>query len=525
MTDSMKRVLIANRGEIALRILRSLHTMGLEGVAVYADSDAQSLHVRDADLAFPIGPPPSAESYLRIDAVIEAARRSHCQAIHPGYGFLSERGDFARAVEEAGLIFIGPQPENVDRFGNKVAAREALRDVGISPVPGSQGSVRDEDELESLVAAIGFPLMLKATGGGGGKGIRIVREAGELAAAWATARSEARNSFGSDAMFVERYLERSRHVEIQVLGDGRGGVLLFRERDCSTQRRLQKILEETPSPVMSADMRERLLSAVATTMSKNRYRSAGTLEFLLAEDGEVYFLEMNTRIQVEHPITEVTTGVDLVGEQLEIAGGKSLPPWRGDLDAVVVPSRGAAVEFRVNAEDPTRDWLPSTGTVTSLRWPSGPGIRVDSALEVGTVVTPYYDSLLAKVIAYGANRRAALARLRCALRECVIGGLVTNLPLGLALGSDPGLLEGKNHCQYLAERMRDPEFFPGTLGPDELALAAAAAAWLWREGSKGGAVDPSRDGARNGSLQVDAASRGQWRLEPGQCLPYWCESP
>ncbi len=500
--------------------------MGLEGVVVYSECDAGSLPVRSADLALPIGPAPSAESYLRGDALIAAARRADCQAIHPGYGFLSERAEFARAVEDSGLIFIGPRPDSIERFGDKVAAREALREVGIPPVPGSRSPIDGEDELRSVARSVGFPLVLKATAGGGGKGIRVVRNEADLVASWNLARSEAKSSFGSDAMVVERYLERARHVEIQVLGDGRGGVQVFQERDCSTQRRLQKILEETPSPALLEDARERLLTAAAAIMSKSRYRSAGTLEFLLTEEGELHFLEMNTRIQVEHPVTEMTTGIDLVREQVEIAGGKSLARWTGDLDAVAVPARGAAVEFRVNAEDPTRDWLPSTGTVTALRWPSGPGIRVDSALEVGTVITPYYDSLVAKIIAHGPDRHAALARLGAALRECLIGDLVTNLPLGRALCADSGVFDGHNHCQYLAARMQDEEFFPGAPADEHLALAAAAAAWRWARENRQSSPETRGDATRDhGTSASDGTKSASWRLKPGEVLPYWSESP
>ena len=478
---NLTKVLVANRGEIALRVTRTLRRMGVRSVAVFSEADAQSLHTRLADESVLLGGAPSSESYLNGERVIDAALRTGAQAIHPGYGFLSEQAKFARKVEDAGLIFVGPTPDNIRTLGDKVAAREALTEAGIPPVPGSHAAITDFKSLLPLADSVGFPVIMKATAGGGGKGIRVIRNVDELESAWNGARGEALSAFGSSEMILERYLERARHVEVQVLGDGHGGVRVFYERDCSTQRRLQKVLEETPSPAVSARLREKLLSTSATAMSKTRYRGAGTLEFLMTESEELFFLEMNTRLQVEHPITEATAGVDLVQEQVEIAAGKRLSKWAGSLENAVTQPRGAAVEFRVNAEDPSNSWMPATGIVNALRWPAGPGIRVDSALALGDEVTAHYDSLLAKIIAHGPDRDIAFARLRVALSETVLGGVINNLPLGCALCSDDALLSAQNHCQYLEQRMGDRSFFPGEVLEAELPLAVAAAAWLRRQ--------------------------------------------
>jgi len=477
----LRKVLIANRGEIAVRIIRTLRALGIRSVAAHSDADASSLPARMADEAVRIGPPPASESYLRVDAIVGAALASGADAVHPGYGFLSERVELARAVEEAGLAYIGPTPGNVERLGSKLHARTVCREHGLSSVPGSDGPVARGD-LSRLAGAIGLPLLFKAAAGGGGKGIRIVRSAAELEEAYDAAASEARASFGSSELIAERYLEKARHVEVQVVGDGRGGVRVFTERDCSTQRRQQKLLEETPSPALSASDREKLLDAVARMASRERYRGAGTFELLLSAEGTFHFLEVNTRLQVEHPITEAISGVDLVALQVEVAEGKDLVAWApGKLDRVATLAEGAcAMELRINAEDPLEDFRPSTGTVTRLHLPAGPGIRVDTALEPGTAVTPYYDSLLAKVIAWGPDRGSAIRRLRAALMELDVGGVATTAPLGTALLEDRGFLAGENHIQYLAERLRDPEFLVRVPEGDELLIAAAAAARLKR---------------------------------------------
>jgi len=475
----IRKVLIANRGEIAVRIIRTLRALGIRSVAAHSDADALSLPARMADEAVRIGPAPASESYLRVDAIVSAALASGADAVHPGYGFLSERVELARAVEEAGLAYIGPTPGNVERLGSKLNARAVCREHGLPSVPGSDGSVARGD-LSRVAREVGLPLLFKAAAGGGGKGIRIVRKAGEIEEAYDAASSEARASFGSSELIAERYLERARHVEVQVVGDGRGGVRVFTERDCSTQRRQQKLLEETPSPALSSSAREKLLDAVARMASAERYRGAGTFELLLSEEGTFHFLEVNTRLQVEHPITEAISGIDLVALQIEVAEGKDLEPWGpGKLDRVaLLADKACAMEFRINAEDPLEDFRPSTGTVTRLHLPAGPGIRVDTALEPGTAVTPYYDSLLAKVIAWGPDRDAAIRRLRAALVELDLGGVATTAPLGVALLDDRGFLAGENHIQYLAERLRDPEFLVRSPEGDELLFAAAAAARL-----------------------------------------------
>ena len=514
----IKKVLVANRGEIAVRVIRSLKALGLGSVAVCSDADRSALHVRLADESAAIGPAPSSQSYLRIDGLIEAANKHGADAIHPGYGFLSENAAFARAVEKAGLVFIGPTPGNISRLGDKLAARSVLKSAGIPPVPGSDGAV-EKSKLKNLAKEIGFPLLLKAAAGGGGKGIRIVRAASELEAAFDTATSEAKSSFGSSSLLAERYVERARHVEVQVLGDGKGGVRLFHERDCSTQRRLQKLLEETPSPAITAKLREKLLLTAGRAVSREKYRGAGTLEFLLSEAGELFFLEMNTRIQVEHPVTEMTTGADLVAEQIRIAQGVELPAWSDDLAASVVEPRGAAVEFRVNAEDPMDDFRPSTGRVTALRLPAGPWVRVETGLEAGDEVTPYYDSLLAKVVAWGPDRSSALARLRAALAETRISGVVTTVPLGLALLSDAGFLGARNHCQYLADVLKDGKIFPGIPPLDELPLVAAAAAWMSQSASSSsggnGSDGTSRSDAKPSSTLSPWALVQRFTLKEG----------
>jgi len=479
----LKKVLVANRGEIAVRVIRTLRVMGVSSVAVYSDADEGSIHVRLADEAVHLGAPPPAASYLCGERIIKAALERGAQGIHPGYGFLAENAEFAGAVEKAGLTFVGPTPTNMSELGNKVASRDALREAGIPPIPGSSAALQ-KSRAQRLPEEIGLPLLLKAAAGGGGKGIRVVRTKQELTEAFDAAASEAQSSFGSSDLIAERYLERARHVEVQVLGDGTGGVQLFFERDCSTQRRLQKLLEETPSPAITSALREKLLRTAGKAMSKARYRGAGTLEFLLSEEGELFFLEMNTRIQVEHPVTEVTTGIDLIAEQIAIAEGKKLVPWKNDLSTSVVEPRGAAMEFRLNAEDPEQDFQPSIGKLTALHLPFGPRVRVDSGVEAGDEITPYYDSLLAKVIAWGPGRSEALETLSGALKETRVRGVMSTAPLGVAVLSDRIFVEGKNHCQYMAERLEDERFLSGKHAEEDLPLIAAAAAWLHRQNSR-----------------------------------------
>ena len=520
----IRKVLIANRGEIAVRIIRTLRALGIRSVAAHSDADAASLPARMADEAVRIGPPPASESYLRVDAIVSAALAAGADAVHPGYGFLSERVELARAVEEAGLVYIGPTPGNVERLGSKLNARAVCREHGLPPVPGSDGPVARGD-LSRVAREVGLPLLFKAAAGGGGKGIRIVRSAAEIEEAYSAASSEARASFGSSELIAERYLEKARHVEVQVVGDGRGGVRVFTERDCSTQRRQQKLLEETPSPALSPGAREKLLDAVARMASAERYRGAGTFELLLSEEGTFHFLEVNTRLQVEHPITEAVCGIDLVALQVEVAEGKELEPWRaGKLDRVAVLAEGAcAMEFRINAEDPLEDFRPSTGTVTRVHLPAGPGVRVDTALEPGTTVTPYYDSLLAKVIAWGPDRQGAIRRLRAALIELDLGGVATTAPLGVALLEDRGFLAAENHIQYLAGRLRDPEFLVRVPEGDELLIAAAAAARLKRRPAR---TAPAAAAAKRGQETSPWVLVERLRLgDGGRAGPDWGNHP
>jgi acetyl-CoA carboxylase biotin carboxylase subunit len=419
------KVLIANRGEIALRVVRAAHDLGLEAVAVYSSADAEAPHVRMADHAVAIGPGQAAKSYLSIEALLEAARASGADAVHPGYGFLSERADFARAVEDAGLVFVGPKPEHIALMGDKARAREAAEDAGVPTIPGSHGAVADADEAARVAQEIGLPVALKAAGGGGGRGIRIVREAGELEGQYAVASREAAGAFDDARVYVERFVSPARHVEVQVLGDGRGGCVHLYERECSLQRRRQKVVEETPAPGLGEQARTGLCRAAVALCEAIDYRSAGTVEFLVdAESEEFFFIEMNTRIQVEHPITEVTTGVDLVAEQLRLAAGEPLGVGQDD-----VAPRGCALELRINAEDPAKGFLPSPGTIERVVLPTGPWVRLDTWLEPGGSVPPFYDSLLGKLIVWGHDRETAVARARRAVRELEVDGVKTTTPL------------------------------------------------------------------------------------------------
>ncbi|HKY78104.1 MAG TPA: acetyl-CoA carboxylase biotin carboxylase subunit [Acidimicrobiia bacterium] len=420
----MKRLLIANRGEIALRVLRAAQDLGIETVAVFSEADAGAAHVRLADKCVPIGKSPVGKSYLRSDAIVEAAVEAGADAVHPGYGLLSERADFARAVEAAGLTFVGPDADAIDKMGDKVAARVAADKAGVPTVPGSDGAVGSVDEAASIADSIGYPVMIKAAGGGGGRGIRVVRDEAALRKEFPMASGEAGKAFGDPRMYLERFVERARHVEVQVLGDG-NDVVHFFERECSLQRRRQKVVEEALSPGISSETRAAMTTAAVDLAKAVGYRSAGTVEFLVDDQtDEVFFMEMNTRIQVEHPITEWICGVDLVAEQLRIASGVGLRLAQDEIDP-----RGTAIEFRLTAEDPGNDFFPCPGPVEQVNMPSGPWVRVDTWLEGGGEVTPFYDSLLAKVIVWGADRAEAIARSRRALGEIVVEGVKTTVPL------------------------------------------------------------------------------------------------
>jgi acetyl-CoA carboxylase biotin carboxylase subunit len=437
------KVLIANRGEVALRVLRACREMGIATVAVHSTADASAMHVRLADESVCIGPPKATESYLNPVAILAAAEITGADAIHPGYGFLSENADFAQMVEEHGFTFIGPAPEHIRLMGDKIVAKATAKELGIPTVPGSDGPVTSEAEAIELAHGIGFPVLIKAVAGGGGRGMTVVRDAEHLAESMRMARTEAQAGFGDDRVYVEKFLERPRHIEIQVIGDGKGSVVHLGERDCSLQRRHQKLVEEAPSPVIDAQTRERMGGLVAAALKKLGYRSLGTVEFLY-ENGEFYFIEMNTRLQVEHPVTELVTGIDLVREQIRIAAGNRLAFTQKD-----VRFQGHAIEVRINAEDP-RTLMPSPGKVTTYHAPGGPGVRMDSALYAGYTVPPFYDSLIAKLIVHDVDRAACIRRLERCLDETVIDGIPSSVPLHQAI--------------FATDDVRNGEFDTGWLG-------------------------------------------------------------
>mgnify|MGYP001205413980 CR=1 FL=1 len=437
-----EKVLIANRGEIALRIHRACRDMGIKTVAVHSTADADMINVRLADETVCIGPPPAQQSYLNTAAIISAATISHADAIHPGLGFLAENADFAEAVEEHGFTFIGPTPEHIRLMGDKVRAKAAAVELGLPTVPGSPEALRDVAAAEAAARDVGYPVLLKASAGGGGRGMKLARNAEELAQLLPLARGEAKAAFGDDSVYLERYLDRPRHIEVQLLGDGQGTVVHLGERDCSMQRSHQKLLEETPSPALDAATRERVCARAAGALETLGYKSAGTIEFLY-QDGEFYFIEMNTRLQVEHPISEAISGIDIVREQLRIAAGESLGYRQSDIRL-----KGHAIECRINAENPV-DFRPSPGRIEEYHAPGGPGVRVDSALYQGYSVPPYYDSLIAKLVVFGNDRDECLARLRRALEEYAIGGVETTIPLHQRLAADPEVCAGIYDIHWL----------------------------------------------------------------------------
>lgn len=443
----LDKILIANRGEIALRVLRACKELGIKTVAVHSTADRDLLHVRLADETVCIGPHPAAQSYLNIPAIISAAEITDSSAIHPGYGFLSENADFAEQVEKSGFIFIGPAPDTIRQMGDKVSAINTVKALGIPCVPGS-GEPLDNDDAKTIKLArnIGYPVIIKATGGGGGRGMRVVHNESHLINAVALTKSEAKAAFNNDNVYLEKYLQTPRHIEIQVLGDGQGNAIYLGERDCSMQRRHQKIIEEAPAPGITQAQREEIGELCAQACRDMKYRGAGTMEFLY-EDGKFYFIEMNTRIQVEHPVTEMVTGIDLVVEQIRIAAGKKISIKQSDVKIV-----GHAIECRINAEDP-RTFTPSPGTVSYFHQPGGPGIRVDSHIYGSYKVPPYYDSLIAKIIAYGETREMALARMRNALDETVIEGIRTNIPLHQDILRGNTFQKGLINIHYLEKWM------------------------------------------------------------------------
>jgi acetyl-CoA carboxylase biotin carboxylase subunit len=440
----INKVLIANRGEIALRIHRACHEMGIKTVAVHSTADSDAMHVRLADEAVCIGPPPATDSYLNIPNIISAAEISQADAIHPGYGFLSENARFAEIVESHDIIWIGPKPEHIRVMGDKVEAKRTAAKLGLPLVPGSDGPVEGIEEARAVAAETGFPVLIKAASGGGGRGMKVVRSEDELETQISQARTEAKNAFGDDTVYMEKYLGNPRHIEFQVFGDGNGKAIHLGERDCSLQRRHQKVLEEAPSPVITPEERDRMGGIVARAMADMGYRGAGTIEFLY-ENGEFYFIEMNTRLQVEHPVTEMITGIDLVREQIKIASGEGL-----SCEQEQIEFRGHAIECRINAEDP-KTFAPSPGTVRAYVAPGGMHVRVDSGLYSGYKVPPYYDSMIAKLIVYGTTRERCIMRLRRALEEYVIEGMKTTIPLHQDLVRDPEFLQGEYTIKWLEE--------------------------------------------------------------------------
>lgn len=436
------KILIANRGEIALRVLRACREMGIKTVAVHSTADADAMHVRLADEAVCIGPPSSRDSYLNVAAILSAATITGAEAIHPGYGFLSENAEFAETVEEHGIAFIGPTAEHIRMMGDKITAKTTMEALGVPLVPGSDGALRSLDEAREVAAKVGYPVLIKAAAGGGGRGMKVAQTADELEEAWSVARTEARAAFGNDEVYLEKYLDKPRHIELQIMGDTHGNVVHFGERDCSLQRRHQKLLEEAGSPVITPEQRNEIGKTVTDALSRMGYRNAGTLEFLY-QDGQFCFIEMNTRLQVEHPVTEMVCDVDLVREQIRVAAGEKLSYQQDD-----IVMSGHAIECRINAEDP-ETFAPNPGTVKVFHAPGGLGVRMDSALFAGYKVPPYYDSMIAKLIVHAPTREQAITRMQRALTECVVEGVKTVIPLHQKILADPEFQRGEYTIHWL----------------------------------------------------------------------------
>ena len=487
----LRKVLVANRGEIAVRIVRACHELGIEAVAVYSEADRVAPHVLESDEAYLIGPPPSSDSYLRVDRLLDVARAAGCDAIHPGYGFLSERAPFARAVEEAGLVFVGPSAAAIAAMGDKTEARRRMRAAGVPVVPGTTEPLPDAEAARRVAAEIGYPVLLKAAAGGGGKGMRVVRAASELRSAFESASREALQAFGDGSVYIEKYLDGPRHIEVQVLADGHGHTVALGERECSIQRRHQKLIEESPSPAITPELRAAMGDAAVAAAAAVAYRNAGTIEFLF-HAGDFYFLEMNTRIQVEHPVTELVTGLDLVQWQLRIAAGEAFPLRQEDIRLT-----GHALECRITSEDPANGFLPSTGRIDRLALPGGPGVRWDGGIEEGYEVSLFYDPLLAKLIVHAPTRAAAIERMRRALAELRIVGIETSASFHRRVMLEPDFCAGTIDITYLE---RHPELLEPEPSGDAVFAAALAAALLEEEQRRERAVRRigDADGSRSG---------------------------
>jgi acetyl-CoA carboxylase biotin carboxylase subunit len=496
----IKKLLVANRGEIAVRVIRACREQGIATVAVFSEADREALHVLMADEAYPIGPPAATESYLAIDTLVAVARRAGADAVHPGYGFLAENARFAEACGEAGLTFVGPPPAAIRAMGDKTAARRIARDLDVPMVPGTLEPVRTDAEAAAVAREIGYPVMLKAAMGGGGKGMRLVRGAAELADALRAARSEAGAAFGDSAVYLERAVSEPRHVEIQVLADAHGAVVHLGERECSIQRRHQKLVEESPSPCVDADLRARMGEAACRIARSAGYVNAGTVEFLVDAERRFYFLEMNTRLQVEHPVTELVTGIDLVREQLRLAAGEPLGYGQGE-----IAWRGWAIECRINAEDPSGGWLPSPGTITGLQPASGPWVRDDSGAYAGYTVPRWYDTLLAKLIVWGPDRPAAVERMARALGEYRVTGVRTTIPALERIVAHPDFRAGRLSTAFLERALPDLQ-----VGEPRLAAIATIAAVLAEHEGARGAPAPAADDDAGPSAWRQAA-RSPWR--------------
>ena len=507
-----RKILIANRGEIAVRILRACRELDVPAAVVYSDADRASLHVRLADEAYRLGPAPSRESYLAIDKILDAARSAGCDAVHPGYGFLAENHEFARACAAAGITFVGPSPDAMAQLGSKTAARHLARQVGVPTVPGALDPIANLKLAGAIAKETGFPIVLKAVAGGGGKGMRLVEREAELAGAWRDATSEAENAFGDGRLYLEKYLARPRHIEIQVLGDHHGRMVYLGERECSVQRRYQKVIKEAPSPVMSEDLRRAMGEAAVKLARAGGYTNAGTVEFLVDADRQFYFLEMNTRLQVEHPVTEMVTSLDLVKWQIRIAAGEKLPFEQGD-----IAIRGHAIECRIYAEDPDNNFFPSPGKILDRRVPSGPGVRMDDGVYAGWTVPNEYDPLLGKLIVWGGDRAEAMARLRRALGEYYATGIKTNISLFRRILDSRDFQAGEIYTRWLDDFLQRPPLTK-TAGEDSRAAiaedAAILAAALWQISRVRTAPATSEDGAAPASLWKREGRREQVSREP-----------